>query len=421
MPFPNRHKSVNIKKSVYTMATTDGRNAEIIMYGDIREQQPTDWDGNPIEGQYILLSEFLEDLQQISGCKKITIRMNSYGGDAGVSNTIHNRLRDLAKGGAKLTCIVDGVAMSGGSLIMCACDTVKVNPSSLIMIHKCWGFMFGGYNADELREIATEQDAWDKMQAEIYTRKTGLPKDEILDMMAATTYMTGREAVEKGFADEVLEDAEPLNIAASADGRTLFVGERKMHLAPGMFAPDNIPTVKSETSVAVKTNMKPGKTGTEGGKTTMAKNLEELRAENPEIAAQLEAEARTAAMNAGTVAPPPAATPAAEVMDDPVQAERQRIQEIDALAGLYDAETINTAKYGENACTAQEMAYRAAKNAAKNGQKLLAALEGDTKDSGVQKVGAAAVVPGDDKGEKTPQQRMATARADVKALLGKEE
>lgn len=160
------------------MATTDesGSSAEITMYGDIYEQQPTNWWGEPIEGQYILLSEFLEDLKQISSCKNITIRMNSYGGDAGASNMIHNRLRELSRSGAKLTCIVDGVAMSGGSIIMCACDTVKVNPSSIIMIHKCWQFLFGGYNADELREQATQQDAWDKMQSEVYKRKPGFPK-----------------------------------------------------------------------------------------------------------------------------------------------------------------------------------------------------------------------------------------------------
>lgn len=131
--------AVNIQRKVYSMATTDGASTEIVMYGDIYEQQPTDWwTGKPIEGRFILLSEFLADLEQIANCKEITIRMNSYGGDAGVPNTIHKRLRDLARNGASLTCVVDGVAMSGGSLIMCACDKVQVNPSSLIMIHKCW-------------------------------------------------------------------------------------------------------------------------------------------------------------------------------------------------------------------------------------------------------------------------------------------
>ena len=76
--------------------------------------------------------------------------------------------------------------------------------------------MWGGYNADELRGQANQQDAWDKMQMEIYKRKTGLTDADILGMMAETTYMTGRETVEKGFADELIEDAEPLGIAASS-------------------------------------------------------------------------------------------------------------------------------------------------------------------------------------------------------------
>lgn len=241
---------------VYALTSVDGSSAELTMYGDIYESQPVDWYGNPIEGQFVTLSEFLEDLKSIENCKDITIRINSYGGDAGVSNTIHNRLRELSRAGTKLTCIVDGVAMSGGSLIMCACDTVKANPSSLIMIHKCWSFLWGGYNADELWEQAKSLEAWDQMQAEIYKRKTGLSDSEILRMMGETTYMTGREAFDKGFVDEILEDAEPVDIAASADGKNLYVRGRQIHLAPGLLAPDIIPEVKTGLGIPMKTQSK---------------------------------------------------------------------------------------------------------------------------------------------------------------------
>ena len=144
MPKPNNAPQVNIQRPCYAMASTDGQTADITMYGDIVEKQPIDrWTNEPIPGQYIVESEFLNDLAQIEGCSQITIRMDSLGGDAGVSILIHNRLRELAAKGTKLVCIVDGVAMSGGSLIMCACDTVRVNPSSLVMIHKCWSFVLG--------------------------------------------------------------------------------------------------------------------------------------------------------------------------------------------------------------------------------------------------------------------------------------
>ena len=72
--------AVSISKKVYTMATVNGSDAEITMYGDIYEEQPTNWWGEPIEGQYILLNEFLEDLGQIAACKSITIRMKSWRG-----------------------------------------------------------------------------------------------------------------------------------------------------------------------------------------------------------------------------------------------------------------------------------------------------------------------------------------------------
>ena len=82
------------------------------------------------------------------------------------------------------------------------------------------------------------------MQAAIYQRKTGLPEEEIRGMMAETTYLPGREAVEKGFADKLIEDAEPLRIAASADRHMLYVGRRKLHLAPGMTAPETLETIE---------------------------------------------------------------------------------------------------------------------------------------------------------------------------------
>lgn len=143
----------------------------------------------------------------------------------------------------------------------------------------------------------------------------------------------------------------------------------------------------------------------------MASTVEELRKEYPELTQQLEAEARAAATDAGAVSAA-------------VQAEQKRIQEIDQVASLFDDETVREAKYGEKACTAQEMTYRAAQKAAEQGKNFLRNLEDDSKASGTESVGAASVGEGDPaKSGKalTPEQRMANARAEVKNLLGKKE
>lgn len=428
-------KPVAIDKGVYAMSMDEARNAEITMYGQIVAKQPTNWWGDPIPGDYIIQSEFLADLDSINRAKSVTIRMNSLGGDAGVSILIHNRLRELAAKGTALTCIVDGVAMSGGSLIMCACDTVKVNPSSLIMIHKCWETLWGGYNADELREEAAACEAWDKAQASIYKRKCGLDEAEITRMMAATTYMTGQEAIDKGFADTLLEDAQPLDIAASADGRSLFVRGQEFHLCPGMFAPDNIPTVGNADAdfseavkkalIAIENSDRPRRSyGIDPEAKAPAKNTppandvppasrrEEITGEGGN---QME-ENKTQTPAAQESAPAPAVDLAA--------AERRRLQEIDAIAALYGPALVQEAKYGEKPCTAQELAYRAAVEAAAKaageGKAFMAAMAADNLAAAAVSAAPASEPPKSTE-NMTPEQRMADARNEVKALLGKKE
>lgn len=259
---------------------------------------------------------------------------------------------------------------------MSACDIVRVNPSSLVMIHKCWSFLFGGYNADELRQAADSNDAWDKAQVAIYSRKCKLSETVIKHMMSETTYMTGKEAVEKGFADELLDDAEPIEIAASANKRTLYVNGRAMHMS-GMKIPDDILTVA--TAKADEINKKlPATTGSEGGKNPMANTIEELRAEYPELTNQLESEAKAAV----------SAVPQASI-DEAVETERKRQQEIDDIApAVNDAELVQEAKYGEKACTAQELAFRAMQKQAKQGEKHSADINADYQTSNAAAVGA---------------------------------
>ena len=134
----------------------------------------------------------------------------------------------------------------------------------------------------------------------------------------------------------------------------------------------------------------------------MAKTLEELRKEYPELTAQLESEVVATQMNAA------------------VQAEQKRLQEIDQVAALFSEELVQEAKYGEKACSAQELAYRAAMNAAQKGKKFLADLEQDNQESGAQGVHAAGDPGEPPTGAGTPEQRMAAARAEVKMLFGKE-
>jgi len=373
----NKPDSV-LTRPCYTLAV-NGKHVDITMYGQIVESQPTDWWGEPIKGQFIILSDFLADLETIKDADTITIHMNSVGGDAYSAIAIHNTLRTLP---AEKTAIVEGVAMSGGSLIICACEHTQAFANSLILWHHAWSFVFGAYNAPGLHKLAEGLEAMDKSQAEIYMRKTGKTLEEVMEIMDDEKHLTGREAHDMGLIDELVDEAEEedLDIAVSADKRTLFVKGHQMRIAAFGELPEGIKVVEAAPAPGSEggfDNIEPDASGKEGGSNPMT--LEEFRKENPEAAAALLAEAQADANSAA------------------IQAERQRISDIDAISGLFSDDVVNAAKYGENACTAQEMAYRAAVESAKLGKKFMSDVQKDYKDSGANDVGAAPSSEDEDK------------------------
>lgn len=370
-----KNKPLNIQRQFYTMMSAEGNenDVEVTFYGDVVDERPIDWwTGEPIEGDFIIAKDFIEDLDRLDGYKNVTFRINSYGGDSTSGILIHNRIKAMK---AHTTAIIDGVAMSAASIIAIACDTVKMNPASLLMIHKNWMFMWGGYNADNLQEPLNMLNGYDSAAAAAYAKKSGKSDKQCLKMMSDVTYLTGREAVEQGFADELIEDAEPIALAASADGTSIFCRGREIHLVPGMFAPDNIPTVEPaatepEATVEANTNT-PAVTGNEEGGNPMTKD--ELRAQYPDLVAEIEADATAGQNNA---------------INEAVQAERSRLQGIDEVASLFPNSMVEDAKYG-NPCTAQDMTLRAAQNAVKEGSAFLSAMQSDANESNTDHVESA--------------------------------
>lgn len=131
--------------------------------------------------------------------------------------------------------------------------------------------------------------------------------------------------------------------------------------------------------------------------------FEEFRKENPEAAEAALAEAQASVSH-----------------EEAVAAERQRIADIDEIASLYDAETVRSAKYGENPCTAEQMAFRAAKEMAKQGKTFMSNMMADTADSGTNKVTPTPAGEEEDK-PMTAEDRRAAGKAMSQKLSGKKE
>ncbi len=375
------------QQSGYSIKADAGKeNAELALYGAVVKRRP--YDHEKVEESredYIVESEILSDLKKLAGCKRLEIRINSCGGECNTAIVIHNKLREMATNGTEITCTVDGVAMSAGSHIMCAADKVKASSGSLIMVHKASMLVCGYANADELRKWAAANDAYDMALVSAYKRKTGMSEEDILKLMSDETYMTGKEAKERGFVDELIETESDVSIAACADKASLVVNGHIMGLY-GAACPENIPEATALTPSVMENGGigDANKNNDKGGK-TMANNMTELREENPELAANIEAEFKSQ-LNGNDAA-------IEDAVKKALDGERSRLEKIDAIAAQVSAAMLNDAKY-KNPCTAEELAYKAMTANAKKGKEFLDNLNEDYRASGAGSVSA--VAPKDD-------------------------
>ena len=73
--------------------------------------------------------------------------------------------------------------------------------NAMMMIHDPSGLVIG--TGEDMEKMADVLAKIKSNMVRIYQAKTGLPDAEIEDLMAAETWFTAQEAVDKGFADEI--------------------------------------------------------------------------------------------------------------------------------------------------------------------------------------------------------------------------
>jgi ATP-dependent Clp protease protease subunit len=166
--------------------------AEIYIYSDIGES----WWGDGVTAKKIA-----DELKALGGdVTEITVHINSYGGDVFDGLAIYRQLVDHK---AKVTTHVDGIAASAASVVAMAGDTIHVANGGQIMIHDAWTIGMG--NAEELRATADRVDMTSQELAKLYAARTKRTETEVRDWMRAETWMTAQEAVDRGFADKVVD------------------------------------------------------------------------------------------------------------------------------------------------------------------------------------------------------------------------
>jgi len=197
-------------------AAADEGAAELLLYGPISD---TTWWGDEVTPAL-----FAQDLAALGDVQAITVRIYSYGGDPFAAWAIRGMLDAHP---AQLTVRVDGAAASAATLIAPKRAKVIMPSNSAMLVHhpRATGFIF--MNAQEMRDYATELDAMSAQFVNGYAERTGMAADDIHALMTEDRWMYAPEAVEKGFADELLSE----RMAASVQGTQLMINGVGQELA----------------------------------------------------------------------------------------------------------------------------------------------------------------------------------------------
>ncbi|MGD9880471.1 MAG: head maturation protease, ClpP-related [Reyranella sp.] len=185
--------------SGYRMVKRGSDRADVYLYGLIG----TDWYGDGVSAK-----KFADDLKALgASIKTIDLRINSEGGDVFAGKAMYTLLLDHS---ARVVVHVDGLAASAASFVAMAGDEIEIAEGAFVMIHNAWTWAVGG--AEDMRRKADLLDTVNETIREVYVARTKNTDADVRKWMDAETWMTGKEAVERGFADKIVEN---LKVAAS--------------------------------------------------------------------------------------------------------------------------------------------------------------------------------------------------------------
>jgi ATP-dependent Clp protease, protease subunit len=161
----------------------------------LRLEGPIDEDS--IWGDEITPQDFRSELEAEDG--DVTVWINSPGGNVFAAAEIYTMLKDY-KG--VVTVKIASVAASAASVVAMAGERVLMSPTAILMIHDPSTVAMG--NARDMEKAIDTLNEVKESIINAYTLKSGLSRKKVSDLMTNETWMDARQAVDLGFADEIL-------------------------------------------------------------------------------------------------------------------------------------------------------------------------------------------------------------------------
>jgi len=304
---------------------------ELILYGEISESS---WWGDEITPK-----QFADDLKNLGDVDSLDVRINSPGGDVFAAYAIMNQLKSHK---ANVNVYIDGLAASAATIVAMAGDTINIPSSAMMMVHDPMVVLWGAYNTKDFQEMTDFLEKIKESIVNAYFQRTKISKEDLSNMMSEETWMTGEEAIEKGFADSLTDVNVDLEVQVNSNNKFLVVNNHKFDM--GRFK--NMPKIPQRQNArqaepqGTKNNMK----GVQDLK------LEDFKNQFPDLFK--------------------------EVKDIGAKEERQRIQDIENVALPGYEKLVQNAKF-EKITDAATLSMEIIKNQKETGKRYLNDAAGD--------------------------------------------
>lgn len=153
-------------------------------------------------GDEITPKLFKDELYRVGNGGPILMKINSPGGDVIAASRMRAIMTDYP---GDITTRVEGMAASAAVIVAIAGKQVQMTDASYMMIHDPAVVVFlAALDIDMLGKLRDDLRTIKDGIVPAYAAKTGMTEDKIARMMSNETWMSAREALDYGFADEII-------------------------------------------------------------------------------------------------------------------------------------------------------------------------------------------------------------------------
>ena len=185
------NKQANPETKISTVMNMEGNT--LFIYDYIRKVYNVE---NQVEDPNNITSEeFLSHIRSVGNTSDIEVRINSKGGELGYSLAVYQTLRECKN---KVTTVVDGYAYSCAGWVMLSGDERYIMPGGILMYHNPI-IDTTVNNENSFEDVMPQWRASRESIASIIVDRTGMKKEDVLNMMNKQTFLNADEAVKLGF------------------------------------------------------------------------------------------------------------------------------------------------------------------------------------------------------------------------------